>query len=220
MKIVALIPARGGSKRIPRKNLVMLNGKPLIYYAIKASLESNVDETFVSTEDMEIAKVSVNYGSKVLTRPPELATDNATTDDVLLHFCEKAPGCDIIVLIQPTSPMIRSEYINIGINMVKSKEWDSVFSSVPMHEADILFWECNKYGMSPVNYDLNNRSRSVRKDNYKIENGSFYVATRESILSSKCRLSGRIGTVDIPFWMMFEIDTEEDLKNIEKLMRD
>lgn len=218
MKAVSLIPARGGSKRIPRKNLTILNGKPLIYYTIKASLDSpEVDETWVSSDDKEILNFADVCGAKALVRPEYLAIDKATTDDVIIHFCNVV-DFDIVVVLQPTSPMIESIYIDIGIQMIKVGKYDSVFSSVPMHEADILFWESVYGGIKSFNYDLHNRR--VRNNNYKIETGSFYISTKERILDSKCRLSGRIGTVDIPFWKSFEVDTIEDLRNVEKLMRD
>jgi len=119
MKIVSLITARGGSKGIPNKNIIDVNGKPLISYSISASLGSNVDETWVSTDSDKIKMVSVECGSKVIDRPKHLADDISMPDDSLLHFASKK-DFDILVFIQPTSPMIKSQYINDGIEMIKS----------------------------------------------------------------------------------------------------
>ena len=90
MKIVSLITARGGSKGIPLKNLVDVNGKPLIYYSINASLQSSVDETWVTTDSKEIADVSKKYEAKVLMRPDQLANDIIMPDDSLIHFLQQS----------------------------------------------------------------------------------------------------------------------------------
>ena len=86
MKIVSVITARGGSKGIPRKNIVDINGKPLIWYSINASLKSNVDETWVSTEDKEIKKISLQCGAQVIDRPIELADDIIMPDEALVCY--------------------------------------------------------------------------------------------------------------------------------------
>jgi sialic acid synthase SpsE len=131
MKIVSLITARGGSKGIPNKNIIDVNGKPLISYSISASLDSDVDETWVSTDSDKIKMVSEECGSKVIDRPKHLADDISMPDDSLLHFA-KNNNFDILVFIQPTSPMIKSEYINKGIKMIKSDKYDSVFKENTM----------------------------------------------------------------------------------------
>ena len=220
MKTIVLIPARGGSKGILRKNLTILAGKPLIYYAIKASQESLADEVWVSTDDKEIKDVSLVFGAEVLDRPNELAGDKSTTEEVVLHFIQNVE-CDIIVLIQCTSPLVRTEDINNGIRMVSSKTYDSVFSAVSLAKNDILLWSEHNLHFTPMNYYILDRGRrQEREDNLYIETGAFYVTSRDGFISSKCRLNGRIGVVETPFWNMFEVDGIEDLKNIEKLMRD
>ena len=95
-KSVTLIPARGGSKGIPKKNIIDVDGKPLLAYSIEASIKSNVDETWVSTDDDEIAKTAEEYGARVLKRPDEIARDNSTSESVLLHFIEKVTNFDIL----------------------------------------------------------------------------------------------------------------------------
>ncbi|MEK6900492.1 MAG: acylneuraminate cytidylyltransferase family protein, partial [Nanoarchaeota archaeon] len=114
-KIVAIIPARGGSKRIPRKNIKLLAGKPLIAYTIEAAKRSaSLDRIFVSTEDEEIAKVASYYGAEIIKRPDILATDNATTESVLCHAVNNLEKegyfPELVVLLQPTSPL-RGSYI-------------------------------------------------------------------------------------------------------------
>ena len=107
MKIVSVILARGGSKGIPQKNIVNLNGKPLIQYSIDASNNSNVEETWVSTDCSKIKKISLTLGANVLDRPTHLATDISSSDSALLHFAENV-DFEILVFIQPTSPLIKA----------------------------------------------------------------------------------------------------------------
>ena len=212
-KIVSVILARGNSKSIPKKNIYNLNGYPLIYYTIKASKKSNVDETWVSTEDAEIKEVSLNYGAYVLDRPAELATDYSSSEDSLLHFSENV-DFDILVFIQATSPMLTYTDINKGIDKILTEECDSLLSLSIAN--DLLIW--NK-DLKPINYDPGNRGRRQDREDLYIENGAFYITTRDALLESKCRISGKIGFVEIPFWRGFQIDDYDDLYGIGKLMK-
>ena len=117
MKIVSVILARGGSKGIKKKNIIEIKNKPLIAFAIEASNNSLVDETWVSTDNEEIAYVSGKYGANILNRPKELATDTSKSEDALVHFANNV-DFDILVFIQPTSPLLSETYINDGIKMM------------------------------------------------------------------------------------------------------
>jgi CMP-N,N'-diacetyllegionaminic acid synthase len=207
MKVVSLIPARKGSKGIPNKNLVDLCGKPLIYYAIEASKKSLVKETWVSSDSEEILNTAENLGVKTIKRPLELSDDNASSEKALLHFAKNV-DFDILVFIQCTSPLIRFNDINKGIE--KMKTFDSVVS---VSETNQMFWNTN----GPL-YDLNNRTR--RQDSVKryLETGSFFITTKKNLLKFKNRLSGNIGFVEIPKSRSFDIDSYEDLKIVETLI--
>ena len=109
MKIISVITARGGSKGVHRKNITDVNGNPLIWYSIKASLESNVDETWVSTEDSEIKDISIKCGAKVIDRPSELADDIIMPDASLIHAAESI-DFDVMVFIQPCAALIKPKY--------------------------------------------------------------------------------------------------------------
>ena len=207
-KIVALIPARGGSKGIPGKNLVEVSGKPLIYYTIKAALESKVDETWVSSEDDEILKVAHQCGAKTLRRPMELATDTATSEEVLLHFADNV-YFDILVFLQATSPMCIAEDIDRAIEMMK--EYDSVLT---MTELTQFVW----FGGKP-SYDLSRRKRRQDCEKTYLETGALFVTTRENLMKSKNRLSGKIGFCIVPKYRSFDVDTYEDLEIIRRLMK-
>lgn len=122
MSVIALIPARGGSKRLPRKNLAPCAGKPLVVWSIKAALASElVDHVYVSTEDAEIAAVARDHGAGIINRPLSLATDQATSDDVVKHACgaldQAHPGWRWLVLLQPTSPARDVADINACITL-------------------------------------------------------------------------------------------------------
>lgn len=220
MKIVSLIPARGGSKGIPLKNIAQLNGRPLISYVLQASLRSKVDETWVSTDNDVIKNVCLNedVDVRVLDRPVVLAQDNSSTEDVMLHFAALV-DFDVIVLIQLTSPMITSEQINTGLKIFATKEYDSVFSAVKIN--DMLIWHENSNNCySPLNYDpLNRGRRQTRENSIFIETGGFFITTRNQLLRSRCRIGGKVGMVEVPFWTFFQVDSPEDLENIEKLIR-
>lgn len=126
-KVIAIIPARGGSKRLPRKNIELLAGKPMIYYTISAALRSKyIDLVYVSTEDQEIAEISLKYGAKILPRPKRLAKDNTTSEEVLEHCLKtinrKSNQVDIVVLLQPTSPLRKIKDINNTINLLRDEK--------------------------------------------------------------------------------------------------
>ncbi len=212
--IKSVILARGNSKGIHKKNLIDLNGKPLIYYVITESLKSNTQETYVSTDNEEIKEISLKYGAKVIDRPKELSLDTSSSEEALLHFSENI-DFNILVFIQPTSPLIKYEYINKGIEMVKNGGYDSVFSCLKQHW--IPEWSLD---LKPLNFNLNDKyPRRQEKEEKLIDIGMFYVIKRETLLENKFRLGGKIGYVELPLSESFQVDDMEDLKLIEKLMK-
>jgi len=131
-KVIVLIPARGGSKRLPRKNVMMLGNKPLIAWSIEAAKGSKyVDEVIVSTDNTEISEISNKYGASVpFMRPAKLAADRSTTNDVILHAVDalKLKGNDILVVLQPTSPLRKSFDIDSSIELMENKQANGVVS--------------------------------------------------------------------------------------------
>lgn len=127
---LAVIPARGGSKRLPRKNVLDLAGKPLIAWTIEAAKNSKyIDQFIVSTDDQEIADISKKYGAEVLTRPAELATDIASSVDVVLHsIAAQSQSYDYVILLQPTSPLRTAEHIDEAIELLFEKSANAVIS--------------------------------------------------------------------------------------------
>ena len=187
-----------------------VGGKPLISYSIEASLNSSVDETWVSTDDEYIKKVAEDYGAKVIDRPKELAGDVIMPDASLLHFAENN-DFNFLVFIQPTSPLLKSSDINMGINMME--KYDSVFSGYK--EEWTSKWSSN---MKPINWNGIDRPRRQDADDIFVENGAFYITSKERLLDSKCRYSGNIGVYEMSFYKSFQIDTLEDLKFIRGII--
>jgi len=212
-RIVSLTLARGGSKGIARKNLVLVNGKPLISYVLTTAKQAGMDEVWVSTEDEEIAEAAVNYGAKISRRPPEMARDHSACEEAIMHFAERVKF-DWLVFIQNTSPLVTVRDIKRGLEMMETGEYESVFTATKEHW--LPRWTIDVH---PENWDPNNRPpRQLMPEKY-VENGAFYITTRESLMKSKCRYSGRIGVVEIPLIRSFQIDTAEDLELIELLIK-
>ena len=212
MKIVSVILARGGSKGIPNKNIMLLKDKPLIQYSIDASLSSKVDKTWVSTDCQSIKNTALKCGAKVLDRPVELASDTSASEDALLHFSENV-DFDILVFLQPTSPLILSQDINTGLDQLLSKGYDSLFSVYREHW--LPRWSLKT---KPENWDINHRPMRQNVDELLVENGAFYISTRQQLLKSKLRYGGKIGYIEMPLYRSFQIDTYDDIELVKKLL--
>ena len=212
MKIVSVILARGGSKEIPSKNIINVKGKPLIYYTIKASQESNVQETWVSTDCAKIKKVAQKLNANVLDRPKIISQDFSKSEEALIHFSEKIEF-DVLVFIQPTSPLLKSKDINKGIRLILDEGYNSVFSVYKQHW--IPRWTLD---IKPINWKTDNRPMRQEVNEEYVENGAFYITTKTSLLKSQLRYSGKKNIVVMPLSRSFQIDTLEDLKLIQGLL--
>ena len=210
MKVVSVILARGGSKGIPHKNIIDVNGKPLLHYTVTASKNSNTDETWVSTDCVKIKDVALDLGCKVIDRPAVISEDDSKSDEALLHFAENV-DFDILVFIEPTSPLLLASDINQGLDIMN--KYDSVFSVTEEHW--VPRWNKNN---EPINWNINHRPMRQDVDETYIENGAFYITTRDQLLKSGLRYGGKIGTVRMPLHRSFQIDTHDDLKLISKLL--
>jgi len=208
LKIVSIILARSGSKGIPNKNIIKLNNKPLISYAITASVKSKVHETWVSSDSNKILNIAKKFKANTLLRPKKYSTDKATSESALIHFASKV-NFDIMVFIQATSPLIIPQDINKSLVLLK--KYDSVIS---VSKLDQFVWNNKK-----PNYDLNNRQRRQNNNQSYLETGSIFVTKRENFLASKNRISGKIGFVEVPRSRSFDIDTYEDLNIVKKIIK-
>lgn len=221
MTVVGIIPARGGSKGIRKKNITPFLGEPLITHTIEQARESeHLDGIYVSTDDDEIADVSRSAGATVIERPVEIAGDFASTEDALLHAVDvledRGISPEILVLLQCTSPLRRETDIDDAIELVRIDEYDSALSCCEDHK---FYWTDGEDGANPINYDPQERSmRQELKQRYQ-ENGSIYVMKIDVLKEQECRLGGSVGIHEMPEALSFEIDTPTDLKLLEGIAR-
>lgn len=183
---IAIIPARGGSKRLPGKNIKLLGGKPLIAWTIEAAIKSNIfDHIFVSTDSEEIASVSRDYGAKVpFLRPAELASDTATTNDVVTHLVEwfeKEYNKEVttVAILQPTSPLRNAQHIQEAFKVMEMKRAKAVVSVCEL-EHPIQF--CNQLGVDGSMdgfIELGDMKRTQDLEPYYRLNGAIYFLSRE-----------------------------------------
>ena len=221
INIIVIIPARGGSKGIPGKNIKNFEGKPLISHSIEYAQDSElINEIYVSTDDHQIAHISKTAGAKIINRPTKLATDTSTTESAIEHALNNIDNLpDIIVLLQPTSPLRPKKSLDLIINKFINGKYDSLLSLSPSNN---FFWKVDSDGVS-AEYDYMNRKRRQDiKNNEKkyFENGSVYVFTREHFELTNNRLGGEIGYIVFPEEYGYEIDVPKDLIILEQLSRE
>ena len=221
MRKIAIIPARGGSKRIPRKNVRDFLGKPIIAYSITTALESNMyDEVMVSTDDEEIAEIAKEYGAKVpFYRSEESSNDVATTADVLIEvlkeYQKQNKAFDIATCIYPTAPFIEEENLKTSVDKLIENEFDTVFPvvqySYPIQRA-LKVDEKSKMSMFFEDYQ---NSRSQDLENSYHDAGQFYTFRVANFLDSKKLWTDNTGTIELPETKVQDIDNEIDWKLAE-----
>ena len=214
MKIVSLTLARGGSKGVPRKNIYPVNGEPLLHYVLDAAKGSKVNESWVSTEDKEISEYAVKSGANVIRRPESMAQDTSKCEEALLHFAKNV-DFDLLVYMQTTSPLVTKEDINKGLAMMQTGYYDSVFSVCKEHW--IPRWTLD---VKPIDWNTKHRPRRQTIEPKYIENGAFYITTKKNLLDSGLRYSGKIGVVEMPFSRSLQVDTMDELKVIEAILKE
>ena len=221
MNIIAIIPARGGSKSIPQKNIINFCGKPLIAWTIEQAQESNsIYDVYVSTDDKEIADIAMDWGAKVIKRPQQLARDTSSSEEALLHaldHIEKKQAVDMVVFLQCTSPLREPEDIDNAVKQFLFYKADSLFSSTLFD--DFCVWKKESDGLRSITFDYKNRGRRQDREPYYLENGSIYIFKPEILQKHKNRLGGKIIMYMMPYWKSFEIDTWEDLEICEYFMQ-
>lgn len=183
--VAAVILARGGSKGIPLKNIKMLAGVPLLGWALRAALDSNMFESvWVSTDHDEIEKVAKSLGAKVHRRSPEVSRDSSTSLETMQEFARLNPDMEVICNIQATSPCLHPFHLKEALEKITQDGFDSVFSVVRRHN---FRWTEVKKGSgemtTPINLDPVRRPRRQDWDGELSENGSFYFTTRDLLLN-------------------------------------
>lgn len=212
---LAIIPARGGSKRLPRKNALNLNGKPLVAWSIEAGLKSKyIDKVVVTSDDAEILEIAKQYKADIIHRPNELANDTATTFDAIKHTIDNCKNYNYIVLLQATSPLRDEKHIDEAIKLLESKKADAVVSVCEMDHSP-LWSNTLDESLSMVGFlkdeALNKRSQDLEK--YYRLNGAIYICKTEKLLKEKSFfLKENIFSYAMDRKSSIDIDEEIDFK--------
>lgn len=216
---IAFIPVRGGSKSIPLKNIKELNGRPLVYWVVKAASEAAcIDKIVVATDSKKIAEVVLSFllpKVEVYMRDAENARDESSTESVMLEYINKSylANEDIFFLIQATSPLLTAKHIEAMYKQLLQEKSDSALSCVCSKR---FFW--SKDG-KPINYNYKNRPRRQDFEGMMMENGACYINSVLNIKRKKNRLSGKISVYEMPEYTACEIDEPDDFITLEMLMR-
>ncbi len=224
-KVLAIIPARGGSKGVPGKNIREVGGKPLIGYSIEEALKAKkIDKLIVSTDSEEIAEIARKFNAEVpFMRPDKLATDSALTVDVVKHainyFKESGEVFDSIVLLQPTCPLRKAEDIDKSIDMLWEKDTDSVVSLSDVganHPARMYFLDPENKMENVINEDVSMMPRQALPKVY-IRSGDIYTCKTERVLKEgKMLFENSVGMV--MEGETVNIDTFDDLHAFERFL--
>ena len=223
MKVLAIIPARGGSKGIPRKNLQLLAGRPLIAHTVQNALKaSSVNRVVVSTDDKEIASVARKYGAEVVLRPADISDDKASSEAALLHSLDhlkKEEGYepDLVVFLQCTSPLTLPEDIDGTVGALLSENADCALAVSPFYH---FLWERDESGRA-VGLNHDKRSRPLRQEQQAqyLETGAVYVMRTEGFKKEKHRFFGKTALYIMPRERCWEIDEPADVAIAEVLFR-
>ena len=219
-KVLGIIPARGGSKGIDRKNIRVLNGLPLIAYSIRAALKSHsIDSVVVSTEDPEISRVARHHGAHVpFMRPAELATDETPTVPVLTHALEalhkNGEKYKTLILLQPTSPLRTANHIDRAYELFTSPGTDSLIS---VYSTNDIRWKRTSQGAKKINY-LNASNRRQNRPPEYVVNGAIYITGVEAFLRTEDLKNGTTELYEMSEIDSVDVDTPYDLWHAGKIL--
>lgn len=219
MKIIGMIPARLGSKRIPLKNIRFMADKPLIQYPIELSLENrSISEIWVNTEDERLGKAVMKMGARFHKRPAELATDTATNREFTYEFL-KAHPCDYVIMINPTSPLLRRETFNQFVNYVRENDFDVVLSVISEKEEAFFRGQ-------PLNFKQQEKINSqflepVEKIVWAMTawKRSYFLKMQEEGNNPIFGYMGNMARFSIPKDEACDLDTEEDWRIAEGILK-
>ena len=216
MKIVSIIPARGSSKSIPRKNIVDFAGKPLMLWTIEqAKASALVSEIYVTSDSKEILEIADSAGVRPIIRPPELSTDIATSESALIHVLNQIKEePEYIVFLQATAPLRKSKDIDNAISQLIDGAADSLLSVTKAYD---YIWKESEGTISSLNFDFLQRKRRQDMKPLYYENGSIYVFKPDILEKYGNRLGGKISVYYMEPWQMVDINDNADLEWAEWL---
>lgn len=223
MKTVAIIPARGGSKGIPHKNIQPLAGKPLLAHSIEQACAAHtIDHIIVSTDDGEIATVAQNYGAEVVWRPAAISGDTASSEAALLHalaYLQQTKRLlpELLVFLQCTSPLTRAEDIDGAVQALLAENADSALAVTPFH---YFLWRQDESGDAVgVNHAKQVRLLRQQRSPEYLETGAIYVMRTAGFLQAKHRFFGKTALYVMPAERCLEIDEPLDLSMADWLLQ-
>lgn len=212
MKTALLIPAKGTSRGIPRKNLVDLCGHPLVWWTIRQALESDADDVIVSSDDQEILALARSEGATALLRPAELATDTASTESVMVHIFEARPAITALLVLQPTSPLKLSVAITDAADYL-SRSGTNLVSVVRSHRCP---WRPRgAYREPDALWPKDAKGNRLRRQDWPgllVENGAIYGVHREMFFRTGSRFSPPVSLYLMEEWTQHEVDSPHDLE--------
>jgi pseudaminic acid cytidylyltransferase len=220
---IAVIPARGGSKRIPRKNIKLFHGIPIIAYAINSAWESGVfDEVIVSTEDYEIAEIAMHFGATIpWMRTKELSDDYATTlsvmQDAVFKLKADTAAMENVCCIYPATPLLKPGYITQGLQKLKNEEWKYVFSGQKANQSPQRLFSLSASKGVELLFPKYNDTRTQDLDDFFYDAGQFYWGQVSSWENGIPIFSSNSTIVEIPRNLAVDIDTVEDWQYAESL---
>ena len=216
-KVLGLIPARGGSKGLPRKNIRLLAGRPLISWTINSALKSKyINSVVVSTEDREIADISKKCGAEVpFFRPKKLSQDKSLRNEVVLHALNSIKGFDYVVLLQPTSPLRRTIDIDQSIELCVKSEMPFCVSVTKAEKNPYWMFTIKKNGglSSILSGQIPNRRQDVEP--IYILNGAVYVTDVKWLIKQKNYVYSEATAYEMPVEYSVDIDNENDIQYLE-----
>jgi len=209
MKTIAIIPARGGSKRIPEKNIQLLGELPLLAHSIKYAKENSeiIDEVYVSTDNAEIKNIALQYGAKIINRPESISGDLEPTISALKHVLETIKDkVDNVVLLQATNPLRPAGLLKEAFEKFQKENWDSLFTVSRNHQK---FGKITDNKFLPFNYTIGQRSQDLEP--LYFENGLLYI-TKASLILNDIIISENAFPFEVNhIFAHVDIDTPEDL---------
>lgn len=216
MATVALIPARGGSKRLPRKNILEVGGVPMLAHPILAAHESGLFEhIYVSTEDAEIAEVGKQYGAEVIERPPQIAEDSSTVVQVCLHALETYPDIDLMCCIYATAVFLTPEMLIAAHALLGGEpEADFVMGVSEYEHSPVQALKTDNNGFLSYMWPEWRATQSQFHPHLIVSNGTFYWARRQALMEEKTFYGNRLRGAIVPFEQVSDIDTQDDLTKV------
>lgn len=219
---LAIIPARGGSKGIPHKNIRLLAGKPLLAWTIEAARAAQqVTRVVVSTDDPQIRQIALQYGAEVVLRPAEISGDTASSESALLHTLDYLKSAEnyqpvLVAFLQCTSPLMLPADIDGTIQALRQEHADSAFSAIRFFH---FLWKRETSGATGINHDKKFRQRRQERSPEFLENGAVYVFKTQEFRQAKHRFFGKTAIYEIPPARSLEIDEPGDLEMAEFLLQ-